>query len=802
MVYVLHKLSLLSAESGEHYAINVIPATPLWRGRRQACKPFRYVLESTQIHRLKNDMKRLNKSHSASWLLALFLWTVCTHLPGTAYADQTLTNASAVLSLSADEALSAIPISVIGVVTASQTNWHGRFFVQDSSGGVFVDNRIFPQPLPGDIVHVSGVSHPGGYAPDITKPHWEKLGTATLPEAKPVTAEQLMSGVEDSQRVEISGIVRTAKLSEDRLGIELVSGGYRFRAFFPIPPNLDPQSLVGAKVLLKGTAATAFNAPLRHFLTVTLFMPQCADFLIEEPAPTNIFDSPATPLSSIAQYRKDTRLGNRVHVKGIVTFQRNGEDLFLQDGAGGLEVKSTLTNPVVPGEVVDAVGFPAVENFLPVLEDAVFRKTTDPQINVEPRVTTVAELQRGLHHSDFVSLRGRLIDRLVQDIGHESAEAEYQTTLMLQSTNSIFVAEHVASEPNSFLSTIPIGSLVEIYGICLLDSKEDGTIKSFRVLLPTSHDVRIIEKPSWLTSQHLLASLAVVFAVLLVAIGWNVIVAKKNAVLQSLVQEKETAQHELQQAHDQLEERIIERTAQLKVEMTARKETELQFRAGLTERTRLAQELHDTLEQTMTGIALQMDMVANQFDNNPVNASRHLKLARSLMRQSQVDLRRSVWGLRSRAHEQFNLTSALATSSRQITGDTGIPIEVETLGEAVPLSEIVEENLLRIGQEAVTNVVKHSGPAQVKINLQFDPHKVVLQINDNGKGFNPEDCAGPKDGHFGLLGIRERTERLGGQVSITSTPGAGTTIRVEIPINSTSGNQPLESLLQDHEKRS
>jgi len=746
-------------------------------------------------------MKQRNRSYSTAWFFVLFLWAVCGHLPGTAYANETLTNASAVLSLSAKQASSNLPVLVTGVVTAAETHWNGRFFVQDSSGGVFVDNRTSPQPVPGDLVQVSGVTHPGGYAPDITRPHWKKLGTAPLPQAKPITVERFMSGAADSQRVKISGIVRTAQFSGDTLGIEVVSGGYRFRAYFPTPPKLDPQSLVGAKVLLRGTAAAAFNAPLRHFLTVTLFMPQLSDFLVLEPAPTNIFDTPTTPLNGIAQYRKDTILGNQVHVKGIVTYQRKGEDLFLQDDDGGLQVKSTLTNTVVPGEVVEAVGFPTVENFLPVLEDAVFRETTDPSITLVPRATTIAELQQGLHHSDYVSLRGRLIDRLVQTIGHDVDGPANQTTLMLQSTNSIFVAEYVASEPDSFLDAIPIGSLVEVRGICLLDSREDGTIKSFRVLLPTSQDVHIIEKPGWLTSEHLLASLAVVFAVLLAVIGWNVIVANKNAVLKSLVQEKETAQHQLQQAHDQLEERIIERTAQLKVEMTARKETELQFRAGLTERTRLAQELHDTLEQTMTGIALQMDMVANQFENNHAIALRHLKLARSLMRQSQVDLRRSVWGLRSRADEQFNLTSALTTSSQQITGDTGIRFEVETFGEANPLSEIIEENLLRIGQEAVTNVVKHSGPAQVKIQLHFNPHHVVLQIADNGKGFDPEACAGPKDGHFGLLGIRERTERLGGQLTITSAPGAGTSIRVEIPLNSPNGDHFLPSLAEDHEKR-
>jgi signal transduction histidine kinase len=447
------------------------------------------------------------------------------------------------------------------------------------------------------------------------------------------------------------------------------------------------------------------------------------------------------------------------------------------------------------------VGFPAVENFLPVLEDTVFRKTSEPRINLEPKTATLAELQQGLHHADFVVLHGRLIDRLVKGVGQDADGPDIQTTLMLQTTNFIFDAEKDTSEPNTLLAAIPIGSLVEVRGICLLESSDDGKIKSFRLLLPSSLDVRIIKKPSWLTPQHLLVGLIVIFIVLLVAIGWIVMAAKKNFVLESLVQEKEHTQRELQQAHDQLEERVKERTAQLKIEMTARKESELQFRAVLTERTRLAQELHDTLEQTMTGIALQQDMVANQFGKNPGNASHHLKLARSLMKQSQVDLRRSVWGLRSRAAEEFNLTNALITSVRQITGDTGIRLEIETTGEASPLSEIIEENLLRIGQEAATNAVKHSGATLMKVQLQFSPQKVVLHINDNGNGFNPEACVGPKDGHFGLLGIRERTQRLDGQVLIASAPGMGTTVRVEIPIKFLDDDQPRQSLAEDYEER-
>jgi signal transduction histidine kinase len=729
-------------------------------------------------------------------LAGLCLWLCLLAAAPAAPARDPLTNAAAVLALSGTDALSGVPVSVTGVVTAAETNWSGRFFMQDGTGGVFVENRLSRQPRPGDVVQVSGLSHPGGYAPIITKPHWKKIGTAPLPPARPVTSERLMSGAEDSQRVEISGIVRTAEVSGSQIGIELATGGYRFRAYFPPTPGLDPASLVGAQVRLRGTAAAAFNAPLRHFVTVTLFAPQPDDFFIQDPAPPNPFEDPSVPLNSIAQFRKDPPPGYQVHVTGVVTYQRRGESLFLEDDTGGLMIQTIMTNAVVPGDVVEAVGFPAVENFLPVLQDAVFRKTTAPRANLEPKSATIGGIQKGLHHADFIVLRGRLIDRLVKGTG-----PGIQTSLILQASNMVFVAEKDTSEYNPFLSAIPIGSLVEARGICLLDASSDGKIKSFRLLLPTSHDVRVIEKPSWLTPRHLLVTLASVLVVLLVAIGWIIWVAKRNFILESLVQQKEEAQRQLQQAHDLLEERVQERTAQLKVEMTARKESELQFRAVLTERTRLAQELHDTLEQTLTGIALQQDLAASQFDKSPDQASHHLKLARNLMRQSQEDVHRSVWGLRSRADENFNLPSALLTSAHQVTGDTRIRLQSAATGDADSFSEIIEENLLRIGQEAVTNAVKHSGATAIDIQWQFTPGQVVLKISDNGHGFDPNACAGPKDGHFGLLGIRERTERLGGRLQITSRPGNGTTIAVEIPTTATDGQTPAPAPPVNHEER-
>lgn len=694
-----------------------------------------------------------------------------------------LTNAADVLALTSEQAASTIPVSVTGIVTASGfPNWEGRFFVQDASAGVFVYSRNKTYPVPGDLIHVIGVSHPGGYAPDITKPHWTKLGTAALPEAKVVTIDRLMSGVEDSQRIEISGIVRSAQIAESDLFIEVASGGCRFRAFIPAVTNIVPQSLVGARVRVRGTAAAGFNSTLRHIVGVTVYSARPEDLTVLEPAPPDPFNAPLMPLRGIAQYRKDRLPSDQVHVRGMVTYQRKGEDLFLADETGGLEVKSQSTESLAPGDEVEAVGFPAVENFLPVLEDAEFRKINGPKADLVPQAANVTQLLSGLHHADFISLKGKLIDRLVPGGNPHADMFTPRTTLLVVSSNHIFTAESAYSEQIDLLASIPLDSTIEVSGICLLDSAGDGTAKSFRLLLPAYPAVRVLESPSWFTTKHLMASLLVVFLVLVIAIFRTVLVSKNNLILKSLVREKETAQHALQQAHDQLEERVQERTNQLKVEMTARKESELQFRATLTERTRLAQELHDTLEQTMTGIALQLDMVASLFARNPDDASLHLKLARNLMRQSQTDVRQSVWGLRSRASEQFNLTNAILVNSRQLAGGAGIKIEVETVGEPRALPEVIEENLMRISQEAITNVVKHSGANQVAVELQFSPLKVVLQIKDNGRGFNPEQCAGPQEGHFGLLGISERTERLGGRVEITGAAGAGTVVRVEIPL--------------------
>jgi signal transduction histidine kinase len=708
---------------------------------------------------------------------------------------ETLTNADQVLSLSGEQAARSLPVRVKGVITAAEPTWDGRFFIQDESNGVFVDFRAHVHPEPGDVVEVTGITHPGAYAPIITAPQWKKVGTAPLPEARKVPIEQIMSGVEDGQRIEVVGIVRAviANKSTDRLDVELAAAGYRLHVFPRPPPNINPMKLIGARVRVKGTAAASFNATLRHMISVAIFVPLQTDFIVEKMESANPFHQPAVPLTGIAQYRRDMTPGGRVHVTGVVTLQRPGEDIFIEDATGGLHVKSHQLQSLAVGDMVEAVGFPDFDRFLPVLEDAVFYKTNRSHIPVQAKRVTVKEIQDGLHHADLITLPAKMLDRSFRS-GRPRNDGPPWTriVLMLQQDDQVFTAEAESPQNNPPLADIPIGSTIEVTGVCFTESGEDKRLKSLQILLPTPNSFRLLQKPSRLTPQRLLIGLGILLTVLLGAVVWTVMVSKRNAVLRELIREKEKAQSELQQAHDLLEERVKERTAQLKFQITARKESDLQFKAVLSERTRLAQELHDTLEQTLTGIALQLDTTSKLFQNKPENANHHLELARDLVSQSQVDVRRSVWDLRSRALEQFDLSGALITSSKQLTDGTQIQFQVNTKGRIRPLPEIVEENLLRIAQEAMTNIIKHSQATVAEIELDYGAKTVRLRIKDNGRGFDLKQSAGPAEGHFGLLGISERVKRLCAELIIESSPETGTLVMVQVDLDQ--ALQPNESV--------
>jgi two-component system NarL family sensor kinase len=198
--------------------------------------------------------------------------------------------------------------------------------------------------------------------------------------------------------------------------------------------------------------------------------------------------------------------------------------------------------------------------------------------------------------------------------------------------------------------------------------------------------------------------------------------------------------------------------------------------ARAEERARIAREIHDTLAQSLTAIGLQIEGALQQMDSNPQRARQRLEDALATSRLSLDEARRSVLDLRGGAQAR-PLPDALAALARSFTSETGVRVRVQTEGQVVlPLR--VEAELVRIAQEALTNVRRHARATEVEVKLRAVPRGIRLTIRDNGRGFHTQLR---KEGHHGLLGMRERARLLGGRLTVTSRPGHGTTVTVAVP---------------------
>ncbi|QYO63246.1 histidine kinase [Leptolyngbya sp. 7M] len=198
----------------------------------------------------------------------------------------------------------------------------------------------------------------------------------------------------------------------------------------------------------------------------------------------------------------------------------------------------------------------------------------------------------------------------------------------------------------------------------------------------------------------------------------------------------------------------------------------------LTERNRIAQELHDTLAQTFTGVIMQLEAAQETIATAPASVQKRLAHAGLLARQGLQEARRSVWSLRPEALEASNLQTALLRLVGQMTDHTAIATEIIVDGTPIALPHEIESHLLRIGQESLTNALKYAQAQQIQLHLQFTPAFVQLKIRDDGQGFDPQQ---PRQG-FGITCMQQRTQQIGGEFTLTSQTGQGTTIQVTIPI--------------------
>ncbi len=215
-----------------------------------------------------------------------------------------------------------------------------------------------------------------------------------------------------------------------------------------------------------------------------------------------------------------------------------------------------------------------------------------------------------------------------------------------------------------------------------------------------------------------------------------------------------------------------------------------QFALALAERMRLSREIHDTLLQSMVGIALQLDDVSEGVGRESPGSREQLVGIRRRVETFVREARQAIWDLRSSRLETIDLFSALEEFGRTAVADRPVRFTASLSGTPFALTPAMQNQLLRIGQEAITNAIRHARPDRIQLDLAFEKAAVVLRVTDDGSGF---EIRGPDPGtHYGLTTMRERAEELGGRLRIDTTTRQGTTVEARVPARADAGRRETE----------
>jgi signal transduction histidine kinase len=688
---------------------------------------------------------------------------------GDIFAEAPLTTCAAIRALPRESAARGLPVQLRAVVTFTYGNKDAGTVVENGGEGIYMDaqsartNGLLPadEPWPenlvrGALVEVNGVTGPGHFAPVIFPRSIRVIGTAPLSEPPLVPFFALLDGRWDCQRVRLRGVVQFAEehpTEVDRVRLDLAALGGRI----PINsleaiPNLP--RLMDAEVEVTGIVFTYFNIR-GEFVGAWMQMAQAGDLRVLQPGPEDPFAVPELRLSTLRPFSREGMTFHRRRCTGTVTLSRPGEFFYLQEGERGVRVETRDATLLAPGDRVEVSGFVEVAEQFGKLRGALVRKIGEAARPVPvpaerrrvlgektPRTVSDAEDMDGR----FASLRGRL-----EKVDGPRLLVESEGRLV----SAMLVREPTAVELARFVP----GSEVRVDGVIQVELSSGWPAQdflrpvNFQLFVHSPEDVMILRAAPWWTPRRLWLLLGGIGVVLAVMLGWNWL----------------------------LRRRVEQRGVQLAQEIRARREAAVEFEATLRERERLAADLHDTLEQSLTGVAFRLETMVLKREKAQ-DYSVELDRVRQLFASTREDVRRSIWNLRANSLEGHTLPEAIQSVADRLAGGRDLVVAVETEGAVRALPDFIAGNLLLLAVEAMTNALKHAEPRSILVRVAFAADAVTLTVEDDGHGFDPAHAAGPREGHFGLQGMRERVKRLDGVLEVTTAPGKGTRLAATVPV--------------------
>jgi len=663
----------------------------------------------------------------------------------------TLTSVRQVNELSQAEAARGYPVRLRGVLTFH--DWE-LSFLQDATGAIYFRNAD-PNLRAGTEVEVEGFTVRGRTLPIVTGPginggqaKVHTLGPGQWPQPVKVSAASLDEDVYDAQWVSVRGKVTSVTRSHDGIMLDLLSEGVMVQAAIPRWPQnwVLPGYLRGLQITVHGvvTRKPGQVDVLTKAARTVLCLPSMEMVEIAPQSVNDLFQQPR--VNFIDLYGFSTWEKPRVRLYGKVRYARPGIGFFVlttEKNGGIVWVQTSAPGKLSPGDMVDMVGTLDVFDGRPLLSDAYFRvEKSDSPPAPEPRKADEVNANQVANHGVPIVVVGNLV---------EQQKSVSEDLLVLEDQGVIFLAR-LQHDGGAQLPVLEHGMKLRVAGMCVakrmpLPENLPATF-AFQLWLASPADVQILQRPPWWTVERISILCAVILVLGLLAVGWAGLlrrqVARQSAVIGSQMEKQAIAQ----------------------------------------ERARIARELHDSLGQELVGIALQLDSAALRLHETPQHAEQALNMARIMIRHSQAETKRSVADLRAGELDITDLPTALNELVQPLVataGSTQLHLEVE--GTPRRLQGVVEHHLLRIGQEAVANAVRHGHAGKIDVRICYRENEVVVEVKDNGCGFDTTEAMAVASSHFGLLGLRERANKLQGRLKIDSKVGAGTVVSVTVPLN-------------------
>lgn len=418
-----------------------------------------------------------------------------------------LRNIATIRALDENDLEEGVPARITGVVTMVDTN-ESAFFLMDESGSIGVNSDEPQNQLDaGDRLTLTGVTAPGTFGPVLKLRAMNWLSHGMLESPAPVTGTALLNGRHESEWVAFEGVVRRRQHRGIHTWLTIAWSDRRFDV--RVPDGIDlPDPIIGARIRVFGIVQTRVNES-GQASGVNLLVSDRSRIRIDRPAPKKPFELERLDIGQLMRFQPDNSFTRQKRVVGTVTLAWP-DRLFLQDESGTVEVRTHERHSAVPGSMVSAVGFTLLSNLKPQLVDALLQVEGKNEVPTAIALTAREALLKDTH--------GQRIR--VQGILQSVAEGTDEHSLALNSGTTLFRATLPNDRGGDELLALVPGSLVELTGVCAVQTGFDGHSDTFNLLLNGATDIRVVQQPSWWTPERSIMVVVLLLLLIAAVLGW------------------------------------------------------------------------------------------------------------------------------------------------------------------------------------------------------------------------------------------------------------------------------------------